>query len=288
MKSLIITGFQGGGAPENNAPIGFLGFTFAQDAVKTDVLENSHQHAFELARDFVYADNFAGKFVQAFTMAEVLITLGIIGIVTAMTLPSIIGNSRNKALEASLKRNYAVISQVLDLYQAQNGERIKRGDSQIGNIKPILMQYLKTVKDCGMGSLDPDACIPNYGLDNEDNSQVYKTYNGKRTIRLVPFDDGQFVLNDGSLVLLENPKGGYLYISVDVNGYNKNPNRLGQDLFMFEIDSKGRLLPMGVSGTSYYSETEEYCSPSSTGDLNGAGCTYRALTDKNYFKNLPK
>ena len=187
-----------------------------------------------------------------------------------------------------MKRNYAVISQVLDLYQAQNGERIKRGDSQIGNIKPILMQYLKTVKDCGMGSLDPDACIPNYGLDNEDNSQVYKTYNGKRTIRLVPFDDGQFVLNDGSLVLLENPKGGYLYISVDVNGYNKNPNRLGQDLFMFEIDSKGRLLPMGVSGTSYYSETEEYCSPSSTGDLNGAGCTYRALTDKNYFKNLPK
>ena len=50
------------------------------------------------------------------------------------------------------------------------------------------------------------------------------------------FDDGQFVLNDSSLVLLENDdtnKQYGIYISVDVNGYNKRPNKLGIDLFMF-------------------------------------------------------
>ena len=45
---------------------------------------------------------------------------------------------------------------------------------------------------------------------------------------------------------------------------------------------------MGVKGSKYYSETEEYCSVSSSSNLNGAGCTYNALTDKDYFKNLPK
>lgn len=225
---------------------------------------------------------------SAFTLAEVLITLGIIGIVAAMTLPTIIANARNKQFETALKRSYSVIGQALDMYQAETGERIKPGEIGGWGLKPILMKYLSTVKDCGMGSLDPDACVPNYGLDNEDNSQMYKIYNGKRTLRLIPFDDGQFVLNDGSLVFIENPSGGRIYISVDVNGYNKNPNRLGQDLFMFQIDRKGTLLPMGVEGTDYYSETDEFCSTTSTDDMNGAGCTYKALTDKNYFKNLPK
>ncbi len=95
------------------------------------------------------------------------------------------------------------------------------------------------------------------------------------------------MLNDGSLVLLED-NGRFLFISIDVNGYNKNPNRLGQDLFIFQIDEKGKLLPMGVPDSYYYSSTAAYCSPSSSGSMNGAGCTYNALTDKDYFKNLPK
>ncbi len=45
----------------------------------------------------------------AFTLAEVLITLGIIGIVAAMTLPSLIIRNQNKALEAGLKKNYSII-----------------------------------------------------------------------------------------------------------------------------------------------------------------------------------
>lgn len=40
----------------------------------------------------------------AFTLAEVLITLGIIGIVASMTLPALITRNQNKALEASLKK----------------------------------------------------------------------------------------------------------------------------------------------------------------------------------------
>ena len=52
---------------------------------------------------------------KGFTMAEVLITLGSIGVVAAMTLPTLINNNRNKALETGLKRSYSVLSQALDM-----------------------------------------------------------------------------------------------------------------------------------------------------------------------------
>lgn len=43
------------------------------------------------------------SFQKGFTLAEVLITLGLIGIVAAMTLPSLVNNARNKQLEAAFK-----------------------------------------------------------------------------------------------------------------------------------------------------------------------------------------
>ena len=45
----------------------------------------------------------------AFTLAEVLITLGIIGIVAALTLPSVVNNFRRKQLEVAFKRSSSII-----------------------------------------------------------------------------------------------------------------------------------------------------------------------------------
>lgn len=43
---------------------------------------------------------------------------------------------------------------------------------------------------------------------------------------------------------------------------------------------------MGVEGTPYYSEKDDYCSPTATNNTNGAGCTYNALSEKDYFSRL--
>ena len=45
---------------------------------------------------------------------------------------------------------------------------------------------------------------------------------------------------------------------------------------------------MGKEGTKYYNETDAYCSETSTNSMNDAGCTQKALTDKDCFKNLPE
>lgn len=152
------------------------------------------------------------------------------------------------------------------------------------------MKYLNVVQDCGKGNDDADkACIPNTTNVSDKNKEYiqYRTYNNKVDIDMKAFDDGQFVLNDGSLILINNyanSQDSTLYISVDLNGFHKNPNRLGHDLFMFQINEKGTLQPMGAKGTKYYSKTNEYCSPTSTNAMNGAGCTYNALMDKTFFR----
>lgn len=207
---------------------------------------------------------------KAFTLAEVLITLGLIGVVAAMTLPSLINNKQNKELEAALKKNYTVINQALDMYQSEYGERVTQENCEARKLKDILTKYL---------SLSSTKVFASY-------INQYKNYNETSSLNYGLFDDGVFMLNDGSLYFLENG-GQRIYITVDVNGYFKRPNRLGYDLFMFQIDKNGKLLPMGTKGTYCYSTTDYYCSNTSTSDLNGAGCTVKALTDKNYFKNLP-
>ena len=220
---------------------------------------------------------------RAFTLAEILITLAIIGVV-AMTMPIIVENYRLKQLETGLKKSYSVIAQALDMYFAETGERVTSENTDWGEMKTILMQYLSVFHDCGYGHEDSDtACVQNY-IDTEKNSQTYKNFTDTSNINLNYTDDGQLILSDGSFILIENYT--HLFISVDVNGLYKRPNRLGHDLFMFQIDEEGALLPMGKDGTNYNSKN--YCSETSTNSMNGAGCTYKALTEKDYFKNLPK
>ncbi len=60
---------------------------------------------------------------KAFTLAEVLITLGIIGIVAAMTLPALIQNYKNHVVETRLKKFYSTINQLVLMSEAENGDK---------------------------------------------------------------------------------------------------------------------------------------------------------------------
>lgn len=224
---------------------------------------------------------------KAFTLAEVLITLGIIGIVSAMTLPTLIQNKTNKELQTALKKNYSVLQAALNKASFDNGETITPKNSFGLKVKPLLMKQLKFVKDCMISG-----CVPHSTGETENGEVIpyviknYKTYNKKQIVSTIYFDDGQFMLNDGTLYMLENPNVGELIlITIDINGMSKKTNIWGHDLFTFQIMNNGKLLPMGAKGTRY--QESEYCSPTSNNRRNGIACTYKAITDKNYWKNLP-
>lgn len=231
----------------------------------------------------------------AFTLAEVLITLGIIGIVATMTLPALITRNQNKALEASLKKNYSAILQAFDMYQAEHGERLKPEDIGVqrtsSDLVSLISPYFQVLTDCGYSYKNKCMPIPEGETGDGINrpSFIYKTYNNK-TLSLQILDDGQFVLLDGSLILVEN-SGNITnrdrFISVDVNGIQKRPNKWGHDLFTFQLMNDGRILPMGAPET-LYTDQNYYCSITSDNRFNGVGCTYYAINDKNYFNNLPR
>lgn len=58
----------------------------------------------------------------AFTLAEVLITLGIIGIVAALTIPNIIAGYRKKVVETRLAKLYSSINQAIKISEIKNGD----------------------------------------------------------------------------------------------------------------------------------------------------------------------
>ena len=66
--------------------------------------------------------NGRGKMKIAFTLAEVLITLGIIGIVAAMTMPTLMANHRKKETVTKLKKFYSVVNQAIGMSVAEYGE----------------------------------------------------------------------------------------------------------------------------------------------------------------------
>ena len=57
----------------------------------------------------------------AFTLAEVLITLGIIGVVAAMTIPNVVANYKKKVVETRLLKIYSILNQAIVLSEADNG-----------------------------------------------------------------------------------------------------------------------------------------------------------------------
>ena len=58
---------------------------------------------------------------KAFTLAEVLITLGVIGVVAAMTLPTLIQKYKRVVVETQLRREYALIANAVKWAEVDNG-----------------------------------------------------------------------------------------------------------------------------------------------------------------------
>ena len=223
----------------------------------------------------------------AFTLAEVLITLGIIGVVAAITTPTLINSYRNKTLEAQFKKQYSLIQQALLNMQEQEGAIPNYQNFPGHKFVKTFQNYYSILADCknsNCEAMDMEAAGGEYG---NLTSKVYRTYNNAVYAGNGLFDDGQFMISDGSFLLFNTSTvTSRIIITVDTNGYHAAPNRWGLDLFTFQIEeSSGKLLPMGTDGTYFIGN---FCSVNSSNKMNGLTCAYRALTENNYFKNLPR
>jgi prepilin-type N-terminal cleavage/methylation domain-containing protein len=206
---------------------------------------------------------------KAFTLAEVLITLLIIGVVASLTISNIINDTQDAEYKTAAKKAYYTMSSALNQMKQDYGS-LQFYNGNPASFKPVFMNYFNIAKDCGYHT-----CV-----SNVDPSDVYKSMSGQWACD-IGGGEGQFVTSDGMFVNIQNSANTTLgiIIIVDVNGYQKGPNVYGEDTFWFDIvDDK--LLPMGASGTNYAGST--YCNRSISGCTRGVSCAYYVIQNQDY------
>lgn len=197
---------------------------------------------------------------KGFTLAEVLITLGIIGVVAALTLPSVIANYKKTVLVSQLKRNYSMLEQGFQKMLADDGVE-KLSDTQVWTSNA----------SCGSSSITDAKCAP---FVNEMKKYFVFEVSDAPTYWYAPLNDnsshwtwyqnGHIAFNDGARLIYywfyKDPielsaekcahakSEGAKYcsrigaVSIDVNGLKK-PNQLGRDVFELVISDTGKLIP---------------------------------------------
>ena len=189
--------------------------------------------------------------IDAFTLAEVLITLGIIGVVAAMTMPSLITAKQEKATISTIKKNYSIFANALLMAQNDNGELYTWGITKdadgLNLVSSNLKPYLKIIEDCGVG--EKSDCAPG------DNGKFKDLAGNKRNESFSSDDYYTFRLNDGTAVALiignacNNLDTNCVEFYIDTNG-KKYPNTLGKDIFYFAGYGSGKLIPAGLGHSS--------------------------------------
>lgn len=206
---------------------------------------------------------------KAFTIAEVLIALTIIGVIAAITLPVLSNSYNDRMYDAALKKNFSVLSNAFNLSKKYDYIEYEDWDHRDSNIQAIyndylmLKKYLFVTRECKnkTGCWSKDITKAPNGKNNAENA----------TEKGIGGDIITFSLNDGTNVCLDywgksdiisrfgvekNLLDDTLSIWVDVNG-DKKPNRLGKDVFAFILTKNG-LVPAGTDNKGNNCKTTGY------------------------------
>ncbi len=225
-----------------------------------------HKAAFTLAEGATHVVLPDNQRRYAFTLAEVLITLGIIGVVAAMTMPSLILNYKRTETETRLKKAYSTISQAFVKAQSKYGEIDEW--PEWSNSEEIIKKYIAPELNGARVFQLKKGTINNMCYEGKPPSDyLYGAQYGWMDKNYIssPFISGEtasFQLSDGTCIGL-NPEGkGYAkFIFIDINGSSKGPNMAGYDLFFFLIKDNS-IKPYG------YDKKSEALSNVSTNSCN--------------------
>lgn len=233
---------------------------------------------------------------KAFTLAEVLITLGVIGVVAALTLPSFVTKIQNKGYVEHLNKNYSMLQTITNKIIEEEGapQNWILNAYSIGSYEPnerVVDMYAKKMnvaikcerKDLNLEKETP--CVLKnqeyYSLDGVSNPDLIVDGRGLYSYTY------PLLLADGSsiaLLFMSNPNGGYLWgfpdltFIVDVNG-KKKPNKVGRDIFLLYIDKKagGKISPFLKEKLS--GSTPERLIDDCKDGGKGFSCAYKVISE---------
>lgn len=206
--------------------------------------------------------------IKAFTLAEILITLLIIGVVTGLTIPVLINDIQDQQYKVAWKKSFSEISNIAKLVVQDNGgdmtgaygTTINGGsDCSRNRLANHFLSYMNFIQKCEAGSQPgPNGCW-------HDANTWYWLYGTKTSSNYS--DHARAVLSNGSLIMfrLWDPmcndsnvptNDNCAMIHVDVNGW-KTPNTVGKDIYGMWLLRNGKILPFG-SKNDYYDNTPSW------------------------------
>ena len=207
---------------------------------------------------------------SAFTLAEVLITLTILGIIAALVIPNMVQRYNERVTVSKVKKIYSTFSDAIAQAQTLNGSvlswDIGTNDSKAGaeKVYNYIAPNLQVSKYCGTTTSTNEACF----------ASQYKILNGKYNAWTNVSNNDKFckfILKDGTHVAFwsngkekcKQDNGSCVTILFDING-KKGPNRTGIDLFGVNV--------LGNNGLTYTLSTQ--CSYNDNNNYSGRGCIY--------------
>ena len=201
---------------------------------------------------------YALKKCAAFTLAEVLITLGIIGVVAALTLPTLISNHRKQVYITQLKKSVSTVENALKLVLADEGvddlASTKFRDYVMNRDSNALRKYFNLSKDVTYLSANEREYRT---LLIDKSSSEHGVMDMKVTGYGTPKKLGNCTLlsmADGSEICISSLSttsySTFANVYIDVNGYDKYPNTFGYDMFFMMYNYNGSVM---------LSSHENYC-----------------------------
>ena len=189
-----------------------------------------------------------GRFLSsapAFTLAEVLVTLGIIGVVSAMTIPTLVQNHQRKTYVTQLHQVYNLFQQAFIRYMNDKNALSlnEAGLSTASDVTDFMNTYFKMVQSCSKFSdCFFDGNYRNINGANISNDQFWggAWHGGNNGVPC-------FILANGASVCVEHSKyhTNYGHITIDINS-KKGPNVAGRDLFFVSYYNDGHIDEEGV------------------------------------------
>lgn len=218
------------------------------------------------------------NFIRGFTLSEVLIALGIIGVVASLTMPSLQKNVSDKALTAQLTKMNATLEEGIKRYMV--AEDISSTTSNSFDFETFATDYLDILQTCDDSSRT--ACF----------ADKYKYTDGSVITSRSDYLKGNgYVLKDGS-TLSPYKQGNISGFYLDVNGKEK-PNKPGYDLFYIAITPNGSLesyayvnarawTASGKALQTLNDNLKHGLSICETGNIGNGGYCYSALKRNNF------
>lgn len=214
---------------------------------------------------------------RGFTLAEVLITLAIIGIVAALTIPGLIASVQDLQHKTAWKKAFSRISEVTLTVKEDNGGTLVGFANNLGNptadpeinFITVYKSHLSAVKTCTW-STNRDMCWhPSSAWF--DLAGAPQSSNSFMNIGLILTDGSflRFYMNNTTCAF-----DGCGEMMVDVNGF-KGPNTIGKDIYGIHIRTAGAK-PWGEPGDEYAQDSNCSTGPNNWGP-KGWTCGYQFL-----------